>query len=235
MAAAWRRCKQGGEMQRTWTSRVSASIRSTEVTDGANGWHPHIHVALRTSEWSQDEQKELLRRWQTAVERHCGAEHVPDDRHGIVWSKPLEAENASPERIARYVVKLALELTDVADAKEGPWGVAQRATRGDRQAVARWREYVTATRGRRMIELDNRAVEFARMVTREHEELPPENFCRVEIDSIELQALRQYEREVDPTIMGRLLALVRGCDQPIPAVAGLLESIMEELRLQSAA
>ena len=58
---AWRRCRQNGSVQRIFKTRVEASARAFEVTHSlAYGWHPHLHVALLTTEWTEHE-KAVLR------------------------------------------------------------------------------------------------------------------------------------------------------------------------------
>ena len=49
---AWRRCRQSGTVQRLWKRHVCASVRSIEVTYGENGWHPHLHLVILTTEWT---------------------------------------------------------------------------------------------------------------------------------------------------------------------------------------
>lgn len=57
---AWRRCRQNGSVQRIFKNRVVASARAFEVTHGyAFGWHPHLHVTLLTTDWSEREQRIL--------------------------------------------------------------------------------------------------------------------------------------------------------------------------------
>jgi hypothetical protein len=158
---AWRRARQGGIIQRVWGDRVSASARAIEVTFGKNGWHPHVHVLLRTEEWSEAERSALLDRWQTCVRRELGDACVPSDAHALTWSDAFDGESES-ER-AKYLSKLGLEISGAGSGKDGErnvWSIAERAGRGDAAARALWGEYQTATKGRRMLELDERAVVF---------------------------------------------------------------------------
>jgi hypothetical protein len=212
MAAAWRRTRQGGRIQRVWADRVSASVRAQEVTFGANGWHPHIHVLLRTTEWDEDERDALQARWERAIVDSLG-EHVrPDDLHGIVWSSPFDASRDSGHR-ATYLAKLGLEAAGIAKEGRGSsrtaWELAEDATHGDDHARTLWWEYIEATRGKRMIELDDRAQAAAKRAL-ELESVDaedggePKPVEEIELPRDDVRALRRLERRL-PTIMALVL------------------------------
>jgi hypothetical protein len=162
LASAWRRCRQGGRIQRVWTERVTASVRGTEVTEGQNGWHPHLHVLLRTSEWDDDERDALLVRWKAAIRRELGELCVPSDERALWWSDPLDASD--PTARALYLAKLGLEVAGIRKnaRTRTPWDIARDAVSGDSRALMLWHEYHAATKGRRMLELDDRASDAAR-------------------------------------------------------------------------
>lgn len=233
MAAAWRRCRQSGASQRAWTRNVTASARGFEVTWSSwNGWHPHIHVITRGaddgSDWTDDERKELVRRWQQAVKDELGPECVPDDEHAIHWGPRthITAESThAAAKLARYVSKLAPEV--VGEGKDVPgsrshWRQARAAANGDAAAAARWRDYVRSTKGRRMAELDDRLVDFASMS--EPIADPPECDVDVLLDVFELAALRLYEKR-DRGILGRILKDVRTSLSPEDTVRAWLGAI----------
>jgi len=208
LMAAWRRTRQGGRIQRVWSDRVSASIRAQEVTYGDdNGWHPHVHVLLRTTEWDEDEKDALQARWERAVVRELGEHCRPDDLHGLVWSEPFDASRDSGQR-ATYLAKLGLETAGL--AKEGrfnnrtPWDIARAAAGGDSRSLWLWREYSAATKGKRMIELDDRAqaaakrsreLEFDVEASGEIQEV-----SRIPVKRDDVRALRRIERRIG-TIM----------------------------------
>lgn len=164
LTAAWRRTRQGGKVQRYWSENVTASARTQEVTKGPNGWHPHIHVLLRTEEWSPEQCHDLWERFREAVRKELGSECVPNYSHGIRWSTPRTV-NAGDEdvvrKMAHYIAKFSLEVAGVSKrARKGsvdPFDVARRAARGDQRSLRLWNDYQVATRGRRCIELDDRA------------------------------------------------------------------------------
>jgi hypothetical protein len=210
LMAAWRRTRQGGCIQRVWTERVSASVRAQEITYGENGWHPHIHVLLQTTEWDEDERDALQARWEAAVVRELGEHCRPDDLHGLVWSEPFDASRDSGAR-ATYLTKLGLETTGL--AKEGrhgsktPWDVARAAALGESRSLWLWREFATATKGKRMIELDDRAQAAAKRAL----ELACDGedagvfreVARIEVKRDDVRALRHIERRI-----GAIMAIV---------------------------
>lgn len=213
LAVAWRKTRQGGRIQRVWTERVSASVRAQEVTFGDNGWHPHIHVLIRTTEWEQDELDALQARWERNVVAALGEHARPDDLHGMVWSAPLDASKADEVERALYLTKAGFELSGVAkDTRErrskSPWDLARDAARGDSRSLLLWREFYAATKGRRAIELDDRAAAAAKRAeeveSANHEEgegdaLP----LHIEVQRDEIRALRRLERSV-----GAIMAIV---------------------------
>jgi hypothetical protein len=209
LMAAWRKTRQGGRIQRVWEERVTASIRTQEVTYGDNGWHPHIHVLLRTTEWDEDERDALQARWERNVVAVLGEHARPDDLHGLVWSHPFDATKSKDVgKRELYLAKLGLESASL--GKEGrrggatPWDIARRATRGDSRAVWLWREYCAATKGKRMIELDDRAAAAAkRALELSCDPDEPEGtveVTRIEVQRDEVRALRHLERTL-PAIM----------------------------------
>lgn len=82
-------------------------IRALEVTQGGNGWHPHVHVlVLTTSEVPEVVQQLLKARWEAAAVSHGWAS--PDWRVGATWQDGTNA--------ASYV------------NKAGTWGMAEEVT-----------------------------------------------------------------------------------------------------------
>lgn len=149
LVAAWRRCRSTRLVREIMDRRVTASVRAIEVTFSfANGWHPHIHVLWRTEEWSPEERAILAREWLRAL----GDDAAPVDV-ALHWSRPIGAWCA--ER-ASYLSKLGAELAGVGKMSHNrpsltPWQLAERGFRD------RWREYQVAMKGRRTLEMDERA------------------------------------------------------------------------------
>ena len=238
LAKAFRRVKQGGKLQHVWKGRVSASVRAFEVTFGENGWHPHVHALLRTSEWSENERAELVKRWKRAVVEALGPDCLPSDARGVVWSPSFDAAHADERKRARYLGKLGAEVAGIAKEARGgswtSWDIAREAAGKSALAISLWSEFSEATRGRRMLEMDDRASRYA-----DRYEPPPEEVhdarletstdrvIRVQLWRTELAALRRHEA-IQPAVLGLLVASVRTCVDP-------LETVREWLALACAA
>lgn len=239
LGTAWAGTRQGGKIQRLWTELVTATIRAIEITHGKHGWHPHIHVLVRTEEWSESDRAALLARWQLHVGRALGPECVPSDKRAIKWSDPVHVtygQELSPEqhKRLRYLFTLGLEIGGSKHgrgASRSHWQVAEDATRGRGNSVALWREFCAATRGRRMIELDDRAAGYAKM-------LPPGKLTpltdsplmRVEvpIHPDDLAHLRHVERTRNPAVMATIARAVRVAQCPETAVKAWLSDSLAE-------
>jgi hypothetical protein len=216
---AWRRTRQGGSVQELWKRHVTASVRASEQTwSPKNGWHPHLHVLLRTDEWSDDDKATLLERFRACVLHVLGPENVPSVERAIVWSEPFDLCKGDElgdreHRLTRYLFKLGLEVTSLHKAtrqKKGktPWQLADDGCRGNELAKSLWLEYCEATRGKRMIELDDRAQWFAKQPSTEIDPVLHESTVErivIPVDSIELRGLRDYERTFDPAILAKML------------------------------
>ena len=212
LGRAWRRTRQGGRIQRVWTGRVSASVRCLEVTYGDNGWHPHVHVLLRTTDWTEEEKGWLQDRWERAVVKELGVHARPSDLVGLKWSEPFDAKGASGRR-ATYLAKLGLETSGIAKEGKGssrtPWDLARAAAAGDSRSLWLWREFYAATRGKRAIELDDRAAaadKRAQEVASSLLENEPEGNelpVHIEVQRDDVRALRRLERRI-----GAIMAIV---------------------------
>lgn len=242
---AWRSARQGGATQRIWSERVKASARAIEITRGGSGWHPHLHVLLHTDGFSEEEKETLLQRWLLCVERELGPACVPSVERAIRWSTPIDICAASAEKRARYMVKLGLEVAGEKRGRRGSlshWDVAALAADGDSQARAWWTEFYRATKGRRMLELDDRAAAYARQkraldlvrvelnIAEPLEKRPPSERVVVPVDAIELRALREYEQRFDPRILAVLTADVAKSQSPAKCVRAWLDLVTDVLR-----
>lgn len=162
--ALYRRMKKAGE--------ILGALVAVEITHGYNGWHPHLHVLLFTAPGV--DRKPLLRAmsrgWQSGVV--AAGYRRPSDSHGSQWSSVA----GSVEALASYLQKVqdgqpkaggsvAAELVR-GDAKRGksahhaPFQLLELASLGGKtpaqlrksqRALALWREYETATKGRRAL------------------------------------------------------------------------------------
>lgn len=134
-------------------------IRTLEVTHGANGWHPHLHVLVLTesplSGPAQVELGELLwQRWSSYIARN--GRKAPTREHGLVL-----VDVRSHGDVARYMAKvydsLHHEMTR-GDLKHGgrsgrnPFRIlGDLVATGDAGELALWHEYERAIKGKRFL------------------------------------------------------------------------------------
>jgi hypothetical protein len=166
LTASWRKTRQGGPVQRIWSERVRASVRATEITWGhENGWHPHVHVLLATSEWSEEDRATLLERFRSLVAKELGEDFIPNEQHALRWSRSFDADDADAVWLATYVSKFSCEVSGIAKESKGglsPWDIGARAAKDEQKALRLWQDYESSTRGRRALELDDRAAAAAK-------------------------------------------------------------------------
>ncbi len=141
VAEAWRDLFTGraGQALRAMLT-MKHFARSLELTHGKNGWHPHLHViALTEGALTEEAELYLTERWQEAVAKHCGAQCMPDDLHGV------DVKRLSTSNDGRYVEKMGLEIAGIItkggrNGNRTFWQLAHDAAKGDRVAVALWKE-----------------------------------------------------------------------------------------------
>jgi hypothetical protein len=159
LSAAWRRVTQS----RWWRSLgVFGFFRAVEVTDGANGWHPHLHVLLLLPAGFDFSGvgSEFKVRWRDSV-----------DAQGLAPTSLLRGALLQPvsvggEGMARYLSKVLdgggeswdvgaeLARSDVKRSVKGlsPMQLLEAAADGEARAISRWHEYEQGTFGSRCIE-----------------------------------------------------------------------------------
>jgi hypothetical protein len=127
--------------------------RSTEVTYGAHGFHPHLHVGeVCERPLTRDEILEYrgacFSAWCRAVQ--VAGYRPPSDRYGLTMVRA----DAGMAEYANKVEGLASELfrQDRKSGKtESPFAILRRAVAGDVRAAAVWGEYERVTKNRRML------------------------------------------------------------------------------------
>lgn len=149
LSEAWRSLwagKAGMRRRRQWG--LAHTVRGLEVTHGANGWHPHLHVlAFVKHDVAESVQLELREAWIRAVERKLGKQHAPSFEHG------LDVRETS---CAEYLAKLGLEVASI-ESKSGrsgsrtPWQIAKDAAAGDQQSAKLWRAFCRDMLGARQL------------------------------------------------------------------------------------
>jgi hypothetical protein len=236
MMRAWRRCRQGGGKyyladgsvnpnrggQAIWGHYVTGSVRASEVPFGVNGWHPHLHVLIFTEAWTRADKFIFVRLWRRAVRAELGPACTPNDEHAIRWSRPIDASNSRGRE--QYLTKLGLEVASPSRKRTlgvSHWELAERGADGDARAVALWQEFCRGTRGRRMIELDDRAAAAARRqleedrmvleapaIARETDEPAPAPTAptTIEVKRDDIRSLRQLETRI-PNLFSMLLTV----------------------------
>ena len=124
-------------------------IRALEITQGSNGWHPHLHLLLLVDPAAAGSRAELeltvheLRRvWCGLIDRRLGARPSLERSADLTWM-------GRDYRAAAYVSKIAKEVT-LSDFKSGrdPLALLDDA---DPRSVALFFEYAAAIKGRQAI------------------------------------------------------------------------------------
>lgn len=134
---------------------VAHWFRGWDATYGRNGWHPHLHAVLLLHRPLSEQEIVSLRqriggRWINAI---ADAGHkAPSLEHGIDITL-----GASAETLGSYVSKLAPSASPLAleasaphlksSGGRGTFDLLSDAIRGDRRALALWREWEVTTQG----------------------------------------------------------------------------------------
>jgi hypothetical protein len=151
-------------------------IRAFDLTDGANGWHPHIHAVLvfapGTPEPLIDEWLLERRRKYRKALTYLGL-YAAADRRG--WDvRDCRSYDNTDDAIARYLTKvdggwgIGLELArmDLKSARRKgstPFQLLVAATVGDQAAARRFLEYERWSTGRKLTVTSRRLVEIFRV------------------------------------------------------------------------
>lgn len=162
---SWKKAHPGPRSQAGIKARygISGVIRATEITYGANGWHPHLHMLVflerELSETAlQALGDEVYTLWAKGIQKRIG--RLPSREHGL----DIRRVGADGAVLSQYLAK-------VTDKKS--WGVGAEMARGDAkrsgssitpfqlldekssisitQARALWREYYETTLRRRFM------------------------------------------------------------------------------------
>jgi hypothetical protein len=144
---AWKTAQQ----HRRWRplrSELVGTITALEVTQGPNGWHPHLHLLLFLRPGADGLVDELVE-WLPAAWRGLVGSRLdvaPDLAHGTHVLK-LGADSA------KYVAKIGDETTraDLKSDAKSPFALLDGVGDGDVQAVAQWLDFCRTMKGRRAI------------------------------------------------------------------------------------
>ncbi len=157
---ASQRFKRGSPYKRSCKRLgIAGSIRALEVTDGANGWHPHAHTILFLNGLSVSHKsihRELFKLWESAAAR-AGFE-------GQLSPDAFDVQDAS--KVKNYVTKMGTEYQWNAEHElvkaHSKTGSASSMTPfdmlrayldnpGDGRLLARFAEYALNFHGRRQL------------------------------------------------------------------------------------
>ena len=128
------------------------SVRALEVTHGANGWHPHLHVLVLTAAPVLDAerialQERLFKRWDVVCQRVGFSAVHPE--HGLRLDNGSEAGSyATKWGFAEELTKSGLKV----GRREGsrtPWELlADFTLNADQRAGQLFREFAAAFKGK---------------------------------------------------------------------------------------
>lgn len=173
---SWRKLLQGsawvGSKNRSGMRdrfSVSGYIRSTDVTYGSSGWHPHLHSLFMTDRKLSESEvaafgDELHTRWARFVKKATGK--LPTREHGI----DVQRVDEGGQVLGKYLAK----IQDEDRSKTQKWDASAELARGDVKRGERdnilpfelldsdqplplpqrrrlWAEYYEGTKGRRAI------------------------------------------------------------------------------------
>lgn len=169
VSRAWQFVQSGAPWKR-WRARLElvGSVRAMELTHGASGWHPHLHVLLLPGRvWTEGERAELLawllERWRRAIARptKSGKRYrIPSDAHGVTLTDSHRSDYIAKLGLAdeltagawtktargvnRTPFRILADLTDAIARREGKTATAKRD-------AALWDEYAREMWGARQL------------------------------------------------------------------------------------
>lgn len=147
--------KRALRQHRAWRgikARISGTITATEMTHGANGWHPHFHEVLFIDAEDEAEALALVAplgdAWRASL-RGKGLD-------GAAAAFDAQGAGAAGDYLTKWGAGEELTLTGAKRGRRGgrtPRQLLRAAGEGDGQARALWAEYFRATSGRRRRQL----------------------------------------------------------------------------------
>lgn len=191
---------------------IVGMIRALEVTHGANGWHPHLHVLILAKSAQAVEASALgdtlFRRWARVVKKMNFGQCSEDAWH---FERCVSAD-AAGDYTAKWGPDFELTHGHVKDAKGGgrsPWRILRDyAERGERRDAELFKEYALAFKGARQLTWTNGLKEQFGLVDETDDELadreaPARAVAKVHEDVLRLlvkrglaaRALEAVERE----------------------------------------
>lgn len=227
--AAYRKIRGGGNFMRFKAKYgLKGTITSREITEGKNGWHPHLHALLFVKTYLTYEERREMRRWiyneWVKQLKKFGLDATYE--HGVSV-QDIQAENAP------YLTKVqeswsgANEFSShlTKEAKRGnrtPAKLLALAAAGDQVAARRFVEYVSATKRKATIEWSNN---LKKELLNEEKEKSDQDLAEETIaEAIELFTLYNWQWQIilKHGLRGELLAecCAGDIDTPVQFLAG---------------
>lgn len=131
---------------------IVGQIRATEVTHGANGWHPHFHVLLFLRDPLAKSEIDgtnaaILEQWKSA----CVAAGLPEpNQHGV----SLEDGSKAAAYASKWGLEHEMTKGHVKKGREGgktPFDLLRSHLAGDPAAGSLFSEYAKAFKGKRQL------------------------------------------------------------------------------------
>lgn len=202
-------------------------IRALEVTHGRNGFHPHYHIIVFTSEGLSNEMLHGIyyRAWQRA----CFLAELPEPsmQHGVtVQDGSKAADYASKWGLEDEMTKSHMKQTRQKGAT--PWGLLRAVLDGDdteyppERASGLFRVYAEAFAGRRQLYWSNglrKLLELSREMTDEELANAPEDERSVLLATLtteQWKAIRRFKQEA------HILTVAEANAELLPVVIGRL-------------
>lgn len=163
LLSAYRFIKTGRQWQRfACDVGMVGSVRALEVTHGANGWHPHLHVLTFQTGSPGDLEGFFTERWLAALAREGqealsgpGVDVRTADRDVADYVAKYGKEPVDTDRPFRWTMEHELTKAPVKQAGFGGASpsqlLADYACHNDKEAGNRWREYALAFKGKRQL------------------------------------------------------------------------------------
>lgn len=155
LGKAWARLTSGKRWAALKATGGLEYVRGYDATySPAYGWHPHVHISLYLSPDHKDPDavgRWVLDRWMAVLAR-LGWSALPGAQHVQRVNDP-EAAAAYAVTAAACYESVALALKRARGGRGGrtPFEILEAAAAGDPHAWHLWREYVSATKGRRQV------------------------------------------------------------------------------------
>lgn len=145
LAKSWKNLQQ----RQDWRSLRKAGglrgmIRSMEITEGPNGYHPHVHavVFMEAGSSLRRVHEVIGRHWPEVVSRRLGDAHTPSTSIGVDVRK-IPADQAG------YVC--GHEISSGVKSSDAMYSITSALAAGEVGALARFCEFFTATKGRNFL------------------------------------------------------------------------------------